>query len=136
MADVILTDKHFVDWEGDVFGYGYGSGEPHTLGALMKFFASLDKGRSYDSDTMEAKLGPEVFWLLINALLHADMIDYGTSPRCGWLTVKGEILRDYLAQHTVDGLCDLLCDHRGMDYVECFRDLCQCEVPCENPLFR
>ncbi len=136
MAGTTLTDKHFVDWEGEVFGYGYGSGEPHTLSALMKFFAYLDKQRSYDSDTMETWLGPEVFWLLINALIHADIIDYGTSPRGGWLTVKGEVLRDYLGQNTVDGLCDLLHDHKRWDYIPCYRDLCQCEVPCKNPLFR
>ena len=28
-------EDNFVDWEGHVFGFGYGTGEPHTLSALV-----------------------------------------------------------------------------------------------------
>lgn len=136
MIDSIrLTDKHFIDWEGDVFGYGYGSGEEHILRVLAKFFANLDDDRSYDYRVMESKIGTEQFWLLINVLCHSDIIDYGTSARYGWITVKGEILRDYLATKTLDELCEILY-WRPIDYVECFRDICQCEIPCNNPLFK
>jgi hypothetical protein len=36
-----VTDKHFIDWETDVFGFGYGTGEPHTLPALRLFLLDL-----------------------------------------------------------------------------------------------
>ncbi len=30
-------EAYFSDWEGHVFGYGYGSGEPHVVPALRRF---------------------------------------------------------------------------------------------------
>lgn len=131
-----LTDKHFVDWEGDVFGYGYGSGERPILGIMVKFFYALENGRSYDYRTMYSILGIEQFWFLINALCNAGIIDYGTSPRWGWLTEKGEMLRDYIMTKTLDELCMLVCADINWQFPPCYRDHCNCETPCNNPLFK
>lgn len=131
-----LTNKHFIDWESDVFGFGYGSGERHVMTVLKRFFYSLIDGRGYYYKDMYDVLGAQQFWLLINALGHADIIEYGTSPRAGWLTEKGEYLRDFIEEKSVEQLCDIICSRPDfLGYTLCFRDLCQCEVPCNNPLF-
>jgi hypothetical protein len=39
-----LSDKNFIGWEGDVFGFGYGTGEQYTLKALKDFMKSLKSG--------------------------------------------------------------------------------------------
>ncbi len=91
-----ITDKNFVEWESHVFGFGYGTGEEHTIKALMRFFSLLENDRSYDHTVLEKEMGATVAWLLLNVFGHADIIEYGTSIRYGWLTEKGEFLRDYL----------------------------------------
>jgi len=44
-------EEYFRDWEGNAFGYGYGSGEEHTILALKKFLELCIEpplGTSYD----------------------------------------------------------------------------------------
>jgi hypothetical protein len=118
-------EMYFQDWEGEALGYGYGTGEEHVLGALKTFFSGLDEGRSYNYRDVERVLTPPVAWLLINLLCHEDAIEYGTSPRDGWLTPKGRALRDFFCGHTVEQMEDILmmdCD----DIPNCFRDYCNC----------
>jgi len=43
-----MKDKHFIDWESDIFGFGYGSGEQFTLAALKEFLQLCN--RDNDSD--------------------------------------------------------------------------------------
>lgn len=103
--------------------------------AFCLFFGSLEDERSYDYRDLETRMGPLGCWLLINLLGHADIIEYGTSPRFGWLTPAGRLLRDYVASHTPQTLYDVLMD-RDEFYVPCFPDNCQCEgEPCRNPLW-
>ena len=99
----------FCKWESDALGYGYGSGEKHALGALKSFFACFD--HQYDYRDLESNLGGGIAWLLINLLCHEDVLEYGTSPRFGWLTSKGEELRDFISSHSVDELTDIIEDH-------------------------
>lgn len=130
-----VTDKNFVDWEQHVFGYGYGTGEMPVLQALHDFMSMLENGRSYDYSRMEQFFGPIATWLLINVLCKADILDYGTSSRYGWLSEKGYRLRDYMSGKTVDQLYELVMA-KNMDTITCFPDLCQCETgECPNPLF-
>lgn len=123
-------EQHFTDWESDAFGYGYGTGEEHVLTSLKTFFASVPVGaaageRSYNFQVLESTLTPPVAWLLINALCHIDAIEYGTSPRFGWLTDSGEALGKFFAEHTVEQLYELTNpDH---DYVHCFPAHCNCD---------
>lgn len=132
------ADEHFKDWEGSVFGYGYGSGEEHVIPALKRFMALVPPesadGRAYDYKVLEADLGPAVAWFLINALCHADLIEYGSSPRFGWLTPHGYALKGY-----IDGKTDaeLLA---ALDFdderIPCYPDYCNCdEKPCGNPFW-
>jgi hypothetical protein len=132
----VVTDKHFADWESDVFGYGYGTGEPHTLLALKNFFNACEGNSShrYDHRVVEAMIGPVPAWLLINALCHADIIEYGTSPRFGWLTPKGRLLYTYIEPKTIEELCTICGAADPMGH--CSPDNCNCETPCNNPLFR
>jgi hypothetical protein len=39
-----MTDKNFIDWESQVFGYGYGTGEEYTLKALQVFIEHCNPG--------------------------------------------------------------------------------------------
>lgn len=130
----MIRDKHFIDWESEVFGYGYGSGEEPIL-TCLKFFLDTLEGRGYDFRKLEAELGKATTWFMINTLAHADIIEYGTSPRFGWLTEKGELLRDYFRGKTVDELCNILEVEEG-DYIHCLNDYCNCDKPCKNPLFK
>lgn len=129
-------DDFFTDWEAHVFGLGYGSGEPHTIPALSCFLeACTGENGSYDYTVLAAALGPVVTWLLINTLGHADIIEYGTSPRFGWLTGYGKLLRRFVVSKTDDDLIALT--GRDSEYIECFPDHCNCDGDaCVNPFWR
>ena len=93
-----MTPLEFKEWESTVFGYGYGTGEPYVLQALSDFLMNCPVEGTYDYREIENTIGAQVCWLLINVLGHADIIEYGTSPRFGWLTKKGVELRSFLAE--------------------------------------
>ena len=130
-AEVAKTiEQNFIDWESSAFGFGYGTGEEHTLAALKGFMAAVgrdDAAHGYDYKKLEAALGPAVAWLLINRLCHYDInvIEYGTSPRFGWLTKEGEALKAFVDSKSVDELVKLCCDH-DEDYIVCYPDACNC----------
>lgn len=117
-------EQHFADWEADVFGYGYGTGEAHTLRALKAFLAEVPADGGYDYRLLELALTPSVSWLLINTLCAADVIEYGTSPRGGWLTENGKALAEFVGKYSVEQLATFT-DH-GNDYVHCYPDHCNC----------
>ncbi len=128
-------DDYFSDWESHVFGYGYGTGEPAVLYPLRDFFVAC-LNYNYQYDYVEGILGKSVTWLLINALCHADIIEYGTSPRYGWMTHDyGRKLCDYVVATDPDKLVALA--NRDEEYIECYPDHCNCDHgPCENPFWR
>lgn len=138
-------DDNFVDWEAHVFGFGYGSGEPHTLAMLKAFFQHVGTQpdfRGYDYRELEETLSPPVTWLLINTLCHADVIEYGSSPRHGWLTEKGERLKAFVDKRNVGELCKLCCEHDD-GYIHCYPNACNCgpngHEPgrvCKNPFWQ
>ena len=136
-------DEHFIDWEGSAFGFGYGTGEPHILSALRRFFEILENERSYDYRNMEAEFGPLSAWLLINALAtrNGNVIDYGTSSRFGWITTAGEKLRDFVMSPSADELVEMVCSTTE-DYIHCYPDACSCGPngyvegrKCNNPFW-
>lgn len=127
-------EQYFHDWEGVTFGYGYGTGEPHTVSALNAFMGAIPADGNYDYHTLERVVGPTVAWLLINTLCRADIIEYGTSPRFGWLTPQGKALKAYLANKTDEEAMAPIEQEHG--YVECFPDYCNCEGErCHNPFW-
>lgn len=137
-------NEHFIDWESSAFGFGYGSGEPHILLAIRRFFEILDDGRTYDYRSMEAEFGPLSTWLLINALAthKANVICYGTSPRFGWLTPSGKKLREFMLAHDVDDLVEMVCC-TVESYIHCYPDACNCGPSghiagrkCDNPFWK
>lgn len=136
-------EQNFQDWESYMFGYGYGTGEEHTLGALKTFFSAIgrpDNQYAYDYKVLEQACGPAVAWLLINAL-GSTAIDYGTSPRYGWLTPEGEALKNFFSMKSLDELYSICCDSDGVNegYYSCFPDHCNCEGSferkCKNPFW-
>lgn len=107
-------ELQFIDWETRVFGSGYGSGELPIMNAVKVFFKSLT-GNSYDYEELEAKLGDTVTWLLINAFSHANMIEWGTSARHGWLTSSGKFVKDFVKGKTPEELYEILMsDHESI----------------------
>lgn len=128
-------DDYFADWESYVFGFGYGTGEEHILPSLKSFLECCNDDAPYDFQVLEAKLTPTVAWLLINILCrhNVDIIEYGTSPRCGWLTPHGIKLKEFVATKTVDELIGMT--GRDSEYTPCFPDYCNCDVQCNNPFW-
>ena len=141
MEKIALTDKYFRDWENNVFGFGYGTGEPPVLHALKTFLNAFKAdGRSYDHEQVEREAGAQVAWLLINILCHEDILEYGTSPRYGWLTTKGELLKAYIDTKTLEQLCEVIFRDRDEDHDHCNSQYCNCGEKqvmkkCANPLF-
>lgn len=139
-------EDSFRDWESNAFGFGYGSGEEHVIPALRRFMELCSEpplGGSYDYRKLEAELGPAVAWLLINMLCHhrIDMIEYGTSPRCGWLTKTGERLKEFMLSKTSDELVELATNY-DQDHTICMPDACNCGPKgyvegrkCPNPFW-
>lgn len=135
-------DQNFKDWEADVFGFGYGTGEEYTLKALKDFFRFSEKDGSYDYTVLEKELGGTVTWLMINILGHADVIEYGTSPRYGWLTTFGKRVKDFVESKSEDELYEL-CTNHDSNYTHCMPDACNCGPngyeegrKCKNPFWR
>jgi len=102
--------EHFIDWEAHVFGLGYGTGEEFIIPALKQFLAVCDPARNggYDHQVLEGDLGPVVAWLLITALVRAGIIEYGSSPRFGWLTNEGHQLRAFTMAHSAEELVEII----------------------------
>lgn len=100
-------EKHFIEFQSEVFGYGYGTGDEHTLRAIKGFLAAIN-GCTYDYRLIENTVGPQIAWLLINMFCHADLIDYGTSPRFGWLSDSGLRLKEFVDARTVEEMGAIL----------------------------
>ena len=132
----MITDKHFIDWFGEVFMYGYGTGEEFYIKALKDFFDNLEDKRSYDYQILEEKMGKAECWFIINHLCHEDFISYGTSTRFAWIEGGGELLREYFEGKTCDELYELVMVPET--YVHCYQKWCNCEPEnsCKNPLFK
>jgi hypothetical protein len=137
------VEDHFRDWETDAFGYSYGTGEKPVLGALRIFLDHCKgKNSSYDYKVLEKELTPVVAWLLINRLCQLDIIDYGTSPRYGWLTKEGCALRDFMCTRDVSDLYTIVMDTEDDKQFNCTRIFCNCgphgysEIKlCHNPFW-
>lgn len=136
--------EHFIDWEGFAFGYGYGTGEPHVLPAVRRFLELCNERGvdGYDYRVLQAELSPAVAWLLVNALARADVLEYGTSPRHGWLTASGRRLRAFVLARSADQLVDLVTE-QPESYAPCFPNACNCGPRgyergrvCDNPFWR
>lgn len=136
---MMKLQKHFADWEGHVFGFGYGSGEEYTLASLKLFMKHVGVGNEnpnqYDYKWLEGALTPHVTWLLINTLCNASIIEYGTSPRFGWLTEEGVRLKEFVDAHSVEELCKFT--ERPEGDTPCYPDHCNCDdKPCVNPFWK
>jgi hypothetical protein len=132
-------DDYFYDWEKEVFGFGYGTGEIHTIQSLKSFMSCIKDGCNYDYTVIEKELGSQVCWLLINTLCNhnADILDYGISPRYGFLTDKGKRLKKYMDSKTIEELYDI-CMNPQDDYIQCARNYCNCDeggIICPSPFF-
>lgn len=139
-------EKYFADWESHVFGFGYGSGERPVMRSLKMFFSAVGDERgpnSYEYKRLEGACGDSIAWLLINTLADNDIIEYGTSPRYGWLTKEGEQLKAFLDSKNVDELVDVVCNlDEENDY--CWPGGCNCgpngheagKIFCNNPFWK
>jgi len=106
----IMEHKDFYLWERECFGYGYGSGEFFIFSAMKRMFKLFNKDGQYDYEILENEIGTAITLLLINALCTTDIIEYGTSPRFGWLTDKGIELKEFMDNKTEHELTELICN--------------------------
>lgn len=132
-------DESFRDYEASAFGFGYGTGEAFIVPALHRLFSAIPD-RLYAHTALEEAVGGPAAWLLINVLCREGNIEYGTSPRFGWLTPSGERLRSYLLAKTPDELLEVLAYDEN--YIICSRDSCNCGPEgyepgrkCANPFW-
>src|SRR5437868_2994450 len=114
-------EENFRDWQGDAIGYGYGSGEPHTVPALKRFLELCPDEGGYDYAILERELTGAVAWLLIAVLARSDIIEYGSSPRFAWLTPRGKALKAFVASKSADDLVEITTGYTE-DYVHCYPD--------------
>jgi hypothetical protein len=143
-------EESWTDWESEVFGLGYGTGEIYVIGALKAFLGAvgIDRdggpmktgGGTYDYRALEAACGPAAAWLLINRLCRIDIIDYGVSPRFGWLSPQGEALKAFVDAKSIHELISLT--EVDQDYTHCAPAYCNCGpkgfqkgVQCINPFW-
>lgn len=131
-------EEHFRDWHSNALGYGYGTGEHHTMPALKAFLANCRVTGGYDILEQERALTPTVAWLLINVLCGLNVIEYGVSPRSGWLTREGRALKSFVDARDAGALVELTDPEPG--YVECLPDWCNCAgytraYGCRNPFW-
>ena len=113
-------ETQFAQWESKTFGYGYGNGEYFILPLLKKFFENFTRGdNQYDFQHLEKELGETNTWFLINGLCRVDAIEYGTSPRFGWLTSKGIAVKDFVLKHTNEELYEYVTNAEYSDFCEC-----------------
>lgn len=120
-------EDYFSDWEAHVFGFGYGTGEEHIVPSLKTLFGAFGNENgpsSYDYQKLELSVGPVAAWLFINALCHANILEYGTSPRFGRITPHGERLKAFIDSKSADELMAMTC--RDQDYWHCSPDACNC----------
>lgn len=135
-----MKEKHFIDWFSEHFGYGYGDGEQYILPALKGFFEAVPNDGNYNYQEIEKKIGKAQTWFLMNILCQTRMIEYGTSPRFGWLEPKGRTLKEFLGKRTSDELYTLVMTDD--EYIRCSSTGCNCGPKgyeegkkCDNPLF-
>ncbi len=135
-----LKNKDFIDWFSENFGYGYGDGELYIIPALKGFLENCPADGNYDYRVLEEKVGKAETWFLMNTLCKEDIIEYGTSPRFGWLDPKGKLLKTFMENKTADELYDMVMV--DSDYIHCYHNACNCgpngyekDKKCDNPLF-
>jgi hypothetical protein len=133
------AEEYFRDWESTAFGFGYGSGEEHIIPQLKRFLDLVD--HQYDYAVLEKELGPFVCWSLINTLCRQQVIEYGSSPRYGWLTPQGHALKDFVGARTDEQLVEIVTGY-GPEVTICYPDACNCGpngyqagVKCDNPFW-
>lgn len=134
-----LTNKNFIDFFSEHFGYGYGDGEQYILPALKGFLGTCPIDGTYDYTEIERAIGKAETWFLMNTLCEEDILEYGSSPRFGWLSDKGKMLKNYLSTKD-DELYELVMVDG--DYISCTSKYCNCGEngfeegrKCDNPLF-
>ena len=120
--------NYFYDWYADVFGFGYGTGDEYYCRDLLGFFMALGLKDapsiySYNHGVLEDRLGKQGAWYIINQLCKSGVIEYGTSPRNGWLTSRGKLMNQVIGEFNHDTLYEFVMSHDD-DYCLCMPDYC------------
>ncbi len=121
-------NEQFAEWFGEAFPYCYGTGEEHVIPALKKFMALIPADSTYDYKVIEQEIGAFECWALINELAGMDLIEYGCSPRFGWLTAKGKRLQQFVFENTEDAMLEALGEVTE-DSPSCATHYCNCGGP-------
>lgn len=141
------VDENFRDWFLEAFGFGYGTGDKYYLKAIKKFLDNCkqdnpESSHSYSYEQMEKIFSKLETWLLINSLCKNDVIEYGSSPRFGWLAEEGQALKKYLEEKNIEQLLEIVTGFDSGDVIHCDRYACNCGPKgyqegklCPNPFW-
>lgn len=134
-AEAKSEEDYWADWESYVFGFGYGDGEAHIVPLLKRFFSAIPASGTYDYRILESLVGAEQTWLLINILCSADIFEYGSSSRFGWLTEYGVKLKAFIEKHSAEALIAMI--QNRFDSFKCDPNICNCdgEKRCVSPFW-
>jgi hypothetical protein len=91
---------------------------------VKRFLDICPEEGTYDNNEIGYVLTDAVAWLLINAFCKSptdnrlrkdSVIEYGTSPRFGWLTTEGKELKRFVSDKSVDQLLRILDGYEAME---------------------
>lgn len=106
-------DKQYHDLLTDGLHWNAYGGDESLYGTLKIFFESIEvrvkpdyRILSYDYRVLSETVGSSAAWMLIYQFSHLGWINYGTSPRFGWLEEAGVWLHKYVLSKTVDELIE------------------------------
>ena len=132
-------EVQFKEWFESNFGYGYGSGEEPMLRSLRIFFGAC----FYDDDdpkqegypryqytTLEELLGKPLAWFLINKFCENDIINYGSSPRFGWVENRGKRLKKFFEERSINELLEIVFEDNEKEL--CTEQYCFCDADGEH----
>ena len=110
VCSMVIDEKGFIEIDDAVFGFGYGDeGDGAVWGAVKEYLSHKESDCNIICTGLAGeKIGGVVVWLIVNAFIHHDLLDYGTSPRVPWLTEKGIALKEFIETKTVEELCAII----------------------------
>lgn len=118
----MMNEAKFKGWYMKYFGFGnfsvVGEAEAPIVSVLKAFFDIANrKDGFYNYSELEEKTSPGECWLLLNMLIQAGLVDWGSSARCGWIEPECKDVCDFVATHTAEQLCEIV--NSDEDWAEC-----------------
>lgn len=99
-----LDIAKFQSLYSEQLGWGNYGSEQALCVSLKDFLDSIPLDCGYDHELLATKVGAAFAWSLIYQFVALGWINYGTSPRYGWLEGDGVWLKAFVATRSADDL--------------------------------